>query len=61
MLLAGGVDQEQCRLGVVDRDTVRPSAEIAMPASGRGVLILPMSLRAGRSITEIVASSSFSV
>ena len=34
--------------------TVRPSAEIAMPASGRGVLILPSSFRFGRSITETV-------
>ena len=41
--------------------TVPPSAEIAIPASGRGVLILPSSLRLGRSMTETVPSSSFSV
>jgi hypothetical protein len=41
--------------------TVPPSGEIAIPASGRGVAILPSNFRCGRSITEMVASSSFSV
>ena len=41
--------------------TVLPSAEMAMPASGRGHLILPSSFRFGRSITDTVPSSSFSV
>ena len=41
--------------------TVPPSGVMVMPASGRGVEILPSSLRFGRSMTETVASSSFSV
>ena len=46
---------------MVDATTVRPSGAIAMPAIGRGVLTLPRSLRRGRSITDTVPSSSFSV
>src|SRR6516225_4592707 len=46
-----GADQKQRRLFVIDRDQHAPSAEIAIPASGRGVLIFPRSFRPGRSIT----------
>src|SRR6516225_6146033 len=56
-----GADQKQRRLFVIDRDQRAPSAEIAIPASGRGVLIFPRSFRPGRSITDTVPSSSFSV
>jgi len=40
-----GADQKQRRLFVIDRDQHAPSAEIAIPASGRGVLIFPRSFR----------------
>ena len=39
-----GADQKQRRLFVIDRDQHAPSAEIARPASGRGVLIFPRKL-----------------